>query len=89
MECETKRRREQRAEGPITLVGVAFEEPFGFLDYVRLQILQTFTQFTDEAVAQAKLDAAEREQIAQEFQRWAADPTGWFNLLHAEIIARV
>lgn len=34
-------------------------------------------------------DAAEREQIAQEFQRWAADPAGWFNLLHAEIIARV
>jgi zinc protease len=27
------------------------------IDYVRQQILQTFTQFTDESVAQAKLDA--------------------------------
>lgn len=34
-------------------------------------------------------DAAAREEIAEGFRRWAADPDGWFCLLHGEIIARV
>ena len=34
-------------------------------------------------------DEAEREEIAETFRRWSADPDGWFTLLHGEILARV
>ena len=34
----TRKRLEQRAADPDSLEGVAFHEPFGFLDYVRLQM---------------------------------------------------
>ncbi|GAA4519322.1 methyltransferase domain-containing protein [Brachybacterium paraconglomeratum] len=49
----------------------------------------TSPPFAQQLEREGWADAVEREQIAQEFRRWAADPDGWFNLLHAEIIARV
>ncbi len=34
----TRKRLEQRADNPASLEGIAFHEPFGFLDYVNLQV---------------------------------------------------
>jgi SAM-dependent methyltransferase len=45
--------------------------------------------FAEQALTHRLADQAELERISAAWQRWAAEPDGWFAILHGEILCRV
>ena len=48
----------------------------------------TSAPLADQLEREGWADETERAQIAEAFHTWAQDPSGWFSLLHGEILAR-
>lgn len=48
----------------------------------------TSSRFGRQAVEYGVATPAELEEIAAGWREWAADPAGWFTVLHGEVIAR-
>lgn len=44
--------------------------------------------FAAQLAREGWAEAAERQELADAFRRWAEEPDGWFALLHGEILAR-
>ncbi|GIJ00622.1 methyltransferase family protein [Sediminihabitans luteus] len=47
------------------------------------------SNFAVQAKESALADDVALEQLAQDWLRWAAEPAGWFAVLHGEVLARV
>jgi len=45
------------------------------------------SEFAVQALEYGLTNRAELDRIAAAFQRWAADPDGWFVVLHGEVLA--
>jgi hypothetical protein len=43
--------------------------------------------FAEQAIEGGVSDAAELARIADAWRAWAAEPDGWFSVLHGEILA--
>lgn len=48
----------------------------------------TSTRLADRAVELGLATPADLQQMAESWQRWAADPDGWFSVPHGEIVVR-
>lgn len=46
------------------------------------------SDLADSAIAKGYATPADLERIADGWRRWAADPDGWFAVLHGEVLAR-
>jgi hypothetical protein len=44
--------------------------------------------FAEQALAHGLAEQAELDQISDAWRRWAAEPDGWFAILHGEILCR-